>query len=125
MSLQKECTHCKKSYSSIYYLRIHETKCKSQKIVENVDNKCEFCNKNFYSVYNLKTHIEKCKSKIIKTQETLYLNNQKKLEEKVKSLETENLHLKNIISKYEMKAKEYEIEKKIIDKFSSLFNRNS
>jgi len=124
MSLQKECIHCKKSYSSIYYLRIHEVKCKSQQIIENSENKCEFCNKNFYSIYNLKTHIEKCKSKIIKTQETLYLNNQKKLEEKVKSLETENLHLKNIISKYEMKAKEYEIEKKYMEEFKENFKEN-
>lgn len=124
MSLQKECIHCKKSYSSIYYLRIHEGKCKSQQIIENVENKCEFCNKNFYSIYNLKTHIEKCKSKIIKTQEKFYLNNQKHLEEKVKSLETENLHLKNIISQYEIKAKEYEIEKKYMEEFKENFKEN-
>jgi hypothetical protein len=124
MSLQKECIHCKKSYSSIYYLRIHEVKCKSQQIIENSENKCEFCNKNFYSIYNLKTHIEKCKSKIIKTQENFYLNNQKYLEEKVKSLETENLHLKNIISQYEIKAKEYEIEKKYMEEFKENFKEN-
>jgi hypothetical protein len=52
------------------------------------------------------------------------LNNQKHLEEKVKSLETENLQLKNIISQYEIKAKEYEIEKKYMEEFKENFKEN-
>lgn len=125
------CDKCNRTFSSKTYLRKHLEKCNINDIIK--DERCSFCHKTFVSYYNLKSHLKTCKNKLeaeynniknnlekLNEENMLIKEKEEKnvyLEEKVKSLETENLHLKNIISQYEMKAKEYEIEKKYIEEF--------
>jgi hypothetical protein len=132
------CNRCNRTFSSKTYLRKHLEKCSINHIIK--DKKCSFCNKTFVSSYNLKSHLKTCKIKLEEEYNDIKNNLEKLneenmlikekdakniyLEEKVKSLETENSYLKNIISQYEIKAKEYEIEKKYMEEFKENFKEN-
>jgi len=113
-----KCNFCLKSYSSIYYLRTHINKCE-KKTVTN-DYKCQYCDKGYNSNYYLQIHLQTCKHKVIVSLE-------EKLKEKdnfILSLETENKQLKNTLSEFELRVKEYDIEQKYIkENYKELLNK--